>query len=401
MGKRQDHYEVLGVHPDAEDEVVRAAYRALVAKYHPDKNPGDRDAELKLKRLNAAFAVLGDPAKKRQYDELTQSPEHHDEPTPAPAPEPVRWNVSEETPRPKPAPKAKRAESPPPSKVRVKTCWSCGAKVPLDARRCGNCWKEQFADDRGERRPPEKVVVRAGNRFTRGLASLLVAGIIAAVIAAMKEDDTEKRRAALYAASTTDTQVTPTATATEAPIVAPSVPPLLPNESPPIDVPNYFEPREVSAGGIVAAFDGCQTSAHKADPSLSTDMISSYCTCVTDAVRRNAHNGGVNASVPTSDQMQKCATAVRSGSSVPVWLRLHQRAPPTFWNAMVNLLLGEDGRPQGPRRVLRVLRRRYVCLEAASRGCAGRREAVRDRRRIYCRDAHPPHRPAVQGAPLT
>jgi curved DNA-binding protein CbpA len=63
---RQDHYEVLGVHPDAPDEVVRAAYRALVAKYHPDRNPGDRDAELKLKRLNAAFHVLGKPKPTRR-----------------------------------------------------------------------------------------------------------------------------------------------------------------------------------------------------------------------------------------------------------------------------------------------------------------------------------------------
>jgi molecular chaperone DnaJ len=54
-GRRQDHYEVLGVNSDAPEEVVRAAYRALAAKYHPDRNPGDGDAELRLKRLNAAF----------------------------------------------------------------------------------------------------------------------------------------------------------------------------------------------------------------------------------------------------------------------------------------------------------------------------------------------------------
>jgi curved DNA-binding protein CbpA len=74
-GRRQDHYEVLAVSCDAPDEVIRAAYRALAAKFHPDKNPTDRDAELKLKRLNAAFAVLGDPERRKQYDELTGGPE--------------------------------------------------------------------------------------------------------------------------------------------------------------------------------------------------------------------------------------------------------------------------------------------------------------------------------------
>jgi curved DNA-binding protein CbpA len=76
---RESHYDVLGVTSDAPEEVIRAAYRALAAKYHPDRNPEDSDAELKLKRLNAAFQVLGDPAKRKQYDELARSPEGRDE----------------------------------------------------------------------------------------------------------------------------------------------------------------------------------------------------------------------------------------------------------------------------------------------------------------------------------
>jgi hypothetical protein len=100
-GRRQDHYEVLGVTSEAPDEVVRAAYRALAGKYHPDRNPGDRNAELKLKRLNAAFQVLGDPVKRKQYDELTQSPEANDEPPPEPPRrEAPRWKVPEEKPAP-------------------------------------------------------------------------------------------------------------------------------------------------------------------------------------------------------------------------------------------------------------------------------------------------------------
>jgi hypothetical protein len=91
-GRRQDHYEVLGVREDATDEVIRAAYRALVAKYHPDRNPGDRHAELKLKRLNVAFEVLGNPAKKRLYDELTQSPQENESQEASPS-QPPGWKV--------------------------------------------------------------------------------------------------------------------------------------------------------------------------------------------------------------------------------------------------------------------------------------------------------------------
>jgi curved DNA-binding protein CbpA len=68
------------VSPDAPDEVIRAAYRVLAAKHHPDRNPGDREAELKLKRLNAAFAVLGDQEKRELYDELTRGAEASDPP---------------------------------------------------------------------------------------------------------------------------------------------------------------------------------------------------------------------------------------------------------------------------------------------------------------------------------
>ena len=110
-GRRQDHYEVLGVNPDAPDEVIRAAYRALAAKYHPDRNPSDGDAELKLKRLNAAFRVLGDPERRKQYDELTQSPEASDKAPSEPASEPAK-----ETPPRGNAPGERTREEPPPRK---------------------------------------------------------------------------------------------------------------------------------------------------------------------------------------------------------------------------------------------------------------------------------------------
>jgi hypothetical protein len=63
-----DHYRTLGVHRHAELAVIEAAYRAMAKGYHPDRNPGDRSANTRLQQINAAYAVLSDPKKRRAYD---------------------------------------------------------------------------------------------------------------------------------------------------------------------------------------------------------------------------------------------------------------------------------------------------------------------------------------------
>lgn len=68
--QKRDYYEVLGVDRSADEAAIKKAYRALAKKYHPDMNPGDKEAEKKFKEASEAYAVLSDPEKKRQYDQF-------------------------------------------------------------------------------------------------------------------------------------------------------------------------------------------------------------------------------------------------------------------------------------------------------------------------------------------
>ena len=70
MADKRDYYEVLGVSRDADDATIKKAYRKLAKKYHPDINPGDKEAEAKFKEASEAYAVLSDPEKRRQYDQF-------------------------------------------------------------------------------------------------------------------------------------------------------------------------------------------------------------------------------------------------------------------------------------------------------------------------------------------
>ncbi|MCI7130766.1 MAG: molecular chaperone DnaJ [Lachnospiraceae bacterium] len=70
MADKRDYYEVLGVDRNADDATLKKAYRTLAKKYHPDTNPGDKEAEAKFKEASEAYAILSDPDKRRQYDQF-------------------------------------------------------------------------------------------------------------------------------------------------------------------------------------------------------------------------------------------------------------------------------------------------------------------------------------------
>lgn len=65
----KDYYELLGVSRNATDSEIKKAFRQLALKYHPDRNPGDKEAEEKFREINEAYSVLSDPQKRAQYDQ--------------------------------------------------------------------------------------------------------------------------------------------------------------------------------------------------------------------------------------------------------------------------------------------------------------------------------------------
>jgi len=67
---RVDFYRVLGVPREASDDVIKKAYRKLVFEHHPDRNPNSKDAEEKIREINAAYEIIGDAEARRNYDRL-------------------------------------------------------------------------------------------------------------------------------------------------------------------------------------------------------------------------------------------------------------------------------------------------------------------------------------------
>jgi curved DNA-binding protein CbpA len=76
----KDYYRILGVLDDAEDVVIRAAYKALAQRYHPDKWTGDKEeANRRMQEINQAYAVLSDSVKRKQYDAIKKDTSNYSE----------------------------------------------------------------------------------------------------------------------------------------------------------------------------------------------------------------------------------------------------------------------------------------------------------------------------------
>jgi molecular chaperone DnaJ len=94
---RIDYYSTLGIRPDASDEEIKKAYRKLVFEYHPDRHPDSKVAEEKIRDINAAYEVLGDPETRRTYERLRFGDEVREEaPDPAVVLEEMEQKLYEE-----------------------------------------------------------------------------------------------------------------------------------------------------------------------------------------------------------------------------------------------------------------------------------------------------------------
>ena len=92
----KDYYATLGVAKTATEKEIKQAFRKLARKHHPDVNPGDKAAESKFKEINEAYEVLGDPPKRKKYDELGANWRAYEQAERAGGPNPFagQWNVN-------------------------------------------------------------------------------------------------------------------------------------------------------------------------------------------------------------------------------------------------------------------------------------------------------------------
>src|ERR671918_1409031 len=88
LRKVRTHYDNLKVARNAPPEVIRAAYKSLSQKYHPDQNPGDPDAARIMALINEAYRILSDPIKRREHDEWIRRAESDSVPEATPQPQP-------------------------------------------------------------------------------------------------------------------------------------------------------------------------------------------------------------------------------------------------------------------------------------------------------------------------
>ncbi|MQF67631.1 J domain-containing protein [SAR202 cluster bacterium AD-802-F09_MRT_200m] len=107
--REETYYELLQVSPSADLEIITGAYRALIRRHHPDRNPSP-SAEATTKRLNEAWEVLSDPAKRAEYDRQFAAGSSS---RPVPPPRPPNRPTQETPPPNRPPPPPPRASQPP------------------------------------------------------------------------------------------------------------------------------------------------------------------------------------------------------------------------------------------------------------------------------------------------
>ena len=317
-------YAALEVPIGAPKEQVRLAYKDLLKVWHPDRHVNDpglqRRAEERLKRIIGAYELIeqaGFPPAPRERPTPPAQPSSSPRPRPPTREPTARASQSD-------APPPRRPPPPPPPPPRPPP-----APPPQAEAQAANAGTDQRQAAMGQDDATPNTALR-----------VIVAVVVIIIVVAIRQQYRSSNRSdssdsssyqPTYSSSNSSSHYdtsphsrnTPTSPPAEltpsvSPDPIPDVPPLQAGEVPPVDVPNYFDPREFGSG-TAAVYASCVETISKAAAEVEATVRGAYCLCLSDAARSNVRGG--RTPIPTDAQQEKCVTYAKHPSGTSPYAR--------------------------------------------------------------------------------